>query len=57
MLTKVKMHQMGFDFIDDTRLYEGFLRHVEPSGDSLFKEAYAYGIGMMLQFNQEFIQT
>ena len=57
MLTKVKMHQMGFDFIDDTRLYEGFLRHVEPSGESLFKEAYAYGIGMMLQFNQEFIQT
>lgn len=52
MLTKVKMHQMGFDYIDDTRLYADFLRWIEPSGKSHFREAYAYGIGMMLQYNK-----
>lgn len=55
MLTKVKMHQLGFDYLDDSRLYADFLRSITPSGQSKFREAYAYGLGMILQYNKQFI--
>ena len=45
---------MGFDYIDDSRSYSDFLRGIEPKGPSSFKLAYAYGLGMILDFNSEY---
>ena len=48
---------MGFDYLDDTRIYADFLKSVEPSGLSQFREAYAYGMGMILEYNKQFINS
>ena len=46
---------MGFDKVDKHRDYVQIFENVNPSGESSIKEAYAYGIGTMLNFNRNYI--
>ena len=56
-LSKYKLQQMGFDFIDQDRNFEKVFEQVKPGGESQFRLAYAYGIGQMLEFNREYINN
>lgn len=48
---------MGFDYIDSARSYAQVLDSVSCSGRSQFRSAYAYGIGMLLNFSEEYIYS
>jgi hypothetical protein len=46
---------MGFDKIDKHRDYVQIFENIDTSGESSIKEAYAYGIGQLLNFNRNYI--
>jgi hypothetical protein len=46
---------LGFDKIDKHRDYVQIMDKVNPSGESSVKEAYAYGIGAILNFNRDYM--
>ena len=46
---------MGFDTLDHGVLnIEKVLKDIVPHGRSNFREAYARGVGMMMQLNKEY---
>ena len=51
MFSKYKLHKLGFDFVDQDREYFSFLNSIKPEGSSNFREMYATGIGLLLDFN------
>ena len=55
MISKYKLWQMGLDQFDSDRRYKNVLNQIKPNGKSNFREAYAFGIGMMLDFNKEYL--
>ena len=55
MFSKYKLQQMGFDYIDTTRSYSHVMDSVICQGESEFRNAYAYGMGMILHFTEEYI--
>ena len=57
MFSKYKLQHMGFDYIDKHRNYVDTLRKVtQPKGPSNFRQAYAYGVGMMLNYAVQYIE-
>ena len=48
---------MGMDQLDSDKRYATLLKKFKPGGISNFRQAYAYGIGLMLDFNKEYIMT
>jgi hypothetical protein len=48
---------MGFDYIDSARSYAQVLDSVTCRGSSQFRSAYAYGIGLLLNFSEEYIYS
>ena len=58
MIGKAALRKMGFDRIDRQRDYATFLNNLRFENDnasSSFKDAYALGIGMILQFNTYYL--
>lgn len=55
MLSKAELKKIGFDKIDKHRDYANLMDQVQPSGESSIKEAYAFGIGMILNFNRYYL--
>ena len=57
MLTKYRLHTLGFDDIDKTKIYQTFLSRVSPlvDGPSTFRAAYATGMGLMMNYTLEYI--
>ena len=51
------MNELGYDFIDVSRSWYDCLKNVKPSGPSHFREAYAYGVGMMLEYNRAYLKS
>ena len=57
-LSKYKLQQMGFDKIDSRQDITTFLKSISiPSGPSKIKEAYAYGMGLILDFNNTYCEN
>ena len=50
MFERLELQSEGFNFIDGSRNYKEVLKKVRPEGISSFREAYANGIGNILQF-------
>ena len=48
---------MGFDIIDGSRNYDELLRKVEPGGNNNFNQAYAFGLGMIMDFNYQYVHN
>ena len=57
MISKYKLQKLGFDYLDQNKKYSEFLKEIEPAGKSNFKLAYAYGLGMLLDLNNEYIDN
>ena len=55
MFTKKELQKLGFDFVDQSNSFSAVLTNVNAAGAPVFKQAYAYGLGMILNFNQEYI--
>ena len=55
MFSKYRLQKLGFDFVDQDREYFILLNSVCPSGPSNFREMYATGIGILLNFNQNYL--
>jgi hypothetical protein len=51
MISKRMLQQIGFDLIEDPKIHQSFLRKINPSGLSQFKQAYATGLSMILELN------
>ena len=41
---------------DDQKNYEGILQTVNSKGSPSFRQAYAYGLGMILNLNQDYLE-
>ena len=48
---------IGFDQLTEARAYKTLLDEVHPDGASQFTNAYAYGIGHILNFNEKFVKN
>lgn len=52
MFGKAQLKQIGYNKIDKTREYFNTLNAITHSqSPTSWREAYAYGLGMMMQFN------
>jgi len=52
---KHSLQEHGFDKFGREKTYKHFLGEVEPKDKCTFNEAYAYGGGIMLNFNEKYI--
>lgn len=50
MFERLDLQTEGFNFLDSSANYKETFKKVRPEGASTFREAYATGIGHIVQF-------
>lgn len=54
MFTKYKLQTMGFDKADQSKSYQQMLEGLEPGESDNFVSAYSCGLGMLVDFHQQY---
>jgi len=54
-ISKYRLQNIGFDYIDKHQSFKYSLIQCNPEGQCLFRQAYAYGIGMLMDFNKTYL--